>query len=34
LAEQEGSELITADARLISVLRPSFPFIVDLASLP
>jgi predicted nucleic acid-binding protein len=34
LAEQQGSELITADARLINVLRPMFPFIVDLASLP
>jgi predicted nucleic acid-binding protein len=34
LAEQEGCEFITADARLISVLRPQFPFITDLASLP
>jgi predicted nucleic acid-binding protein len=33
LAEQEGSELLTADARLAS-LKPTFPFITDLSSLP
>jgi predicted nucleic acid-binding protein len=34
LAEQEGCELLTADDRLVRVLRPTFPFITPLASLP
>ena len=34
LAEQQGCELVTADVRLVANLRPSFPFIVPLASLP
>lgn len=33
LTEQEGSELLTADARLAS-LKPTFPFITELSSLP
>jgi predicted nucleic acid-binding protein len=33
-AEQEGCELVTADIRLLSNLRTTFPFIIDLASLP
>ncbi len=33
LAEQEGSELLTADARLAS-LKTTFPFITELSSLP
>jgi predicted nucleic acid-binding protein len=34
LAEQEGCQFITADARLIANLQPQFPFIVSLASFP
>ena len=34
LAEREHCELVTADARLLNNLRPHFPFILDLASLP
>lgn len=34
LAEREGCELLTADTRLAANLRPQFPFITDLASLP
>lgn len=34
LAEQESSELITSDDKLINALRGRFPFIVSLASLP
>ena len=34
LAEREGCELVTADARLLSNLKLTFPFIIDLASLP
>jgi predicted nucleic acid-binding protein len=34
LAQQEGCELLTADDRLIRVLRPSYPFIIPLSSLP
>jgi predicted nucleic acid-binding protein len=34
LAEREGSYLITADVRLLNTLKPTFPFIIDLASLP
>ncbi len=33
LAEREGCELLTADARLAS-LKPTFPFITELGSLP
>ena len=34
LAEREGCELLTADARLINNLQPTFPFLTALASLP
>jgi predicted nucleic acid-binding protein len=34
LAEREGCELVTADARLLSNLKLTFPFIIDPASLP
>jgi predicted nucleic acid-binding protein len=34
LAEREGSELLTADDRLIRTLQPRFPFIKALDSLP
>jgi predicted nucleic acid-binding protein len=34
LAEREGCELVTDDQRLIANLKPHFPFIVPLASLP
>ena len=34
LAEREGCELVTADVRLLNTLKPTFPFIIDLASLP
>lgn len=34
LAEREGCELVTADTRLLANLKPTFPFIIDLASLP
>lgn len=34
LAEREGCEMVTADARLINNLQPSYPFIISLASLP
>ncbi len=34
LAEREGIPLVTADQRLLNNLGPSFPFLVDLASLP
>ena len=34
LAEREGCELVTADSRLLNSLQPSFPFLIDLASLP
>jgi predicted nucleic acid-binding protein len=34
LAEREGCEFLTADDRVIRVLRPSYPFITALASLP
>ena len=33
LAEREDCELLTADARLVSSLRPTFPFITPLSSL-
>jgi len=34
LAEREGSDLVTADDKLVRTLGPHFPFIVALASLP
>lgn len=34
LAEREGCDLITADDKLVRNLRPTFPFITPLASLP
>jgi predicted nucleic acid-binding protein len=34
LAEREGCGLVTADARLLNVLQPHFPFLTPLASLP
>jgi predicted nucleic acid-binding protein len=34
LAERERRELVTADSRLLANLKPTFPFIIDLASLP
>lgn len=34
LAEREGCELVTADDRLVRNLRPRFPFVASLASLP
>ena len=34
LAEREACELVTADVRLLNNLKPTFSFIIDLASLP
>lgn len=34
LAEREGCELVTDDQKLIANLKPQFPFIVPLTSLP
>jgi predicted nucleic acid-binding protein len=34
LAEREGCELVTDDQKLIANLKPHFPFIIPLASLP
>ena len=34
LAEREGCELVTDDQKLIANLKPHFPFVVPLASLP
>jgi predicted nucleic acid-binding protein len=34
LAEREGCELVTDDQKLVANLKPHFPFIVPLASLP
>ena len=34
LAEREGCPFVTADTRLINNLRASFPFLLELASLP
>lgn len=34
LAEREGGELVTADDKLIKTLHKTFPFIVDLKTLP
>ncbi len=34
LAEREGCELLTADAKLVTSLQPTFPFVTSLATLP
>ena len=34
LAERESCKLVTADHRVINNLRPHFPYVVALASLP
>ncbi len=34
LAEREGCEFVTADARLLANLKSTFPFILDMPSLP
>jgi predicted nucleic acid-binding protein len=34
LAERERCEMVTADTRLLANLKPRFPFLIDLASLP
>jgi predicted nucleic acid-binding protein len=34
LAEREGCDLLTADDRPVRTLRPTFPFLSALASLP
>jgi len=34
LAEQDGCELVTADAKLVASLRATFPFIRALSSMP
>ena len=34
LAEREGCDLLTADARLVNSLRPAYSFLTALASLP
>jgi predicted nucleic acid-binding protein len=34
LAEREQCELVTADSRLLANLKPTFPFIIELAALP
>jgi len=34
LAEREGCELVTADDKLLKNLRPTFPFILALSSMP
>ena len=34
LAEREGCEFVTDDQKLIANLKPRFPFVVPLASLP
>ena len=34
LAEREGCEMVTTDARLLNNLNPSYPFIISLASVP
>jgi predicted nucleic acid-binding protein len=34
LAEREGCELVTADARLLNSLQPTYPFITSLVSVP
>ncbi len=34
LAEREGCELLTADAKLVTNLQPTFPFVTSLATLP
>jgi predicted nucleic acid-binding protein len=34
LAERESCELLTADNRMVASLKPSFPFITELSTLP
>jgi predicted nucleic acid-binding protein len=34
LAEREGCQLVTSDARLLGVLRKDYPFIIELAAVP
>lgn len=34
LAEREGCELVTADARLLNSLQPTYPFIIPMAAVP
>jgi predicted nucleic acid-binding protein len=34
LAEREGCEMVTADARLLANIQPSYPFLISLASVP
>ena len=34
LAEREGCELVTADAKLVTALGAAYPFIIPLSSLP
>ncbi len=34
LAEREGCELVSADAKLIKAVQPSMPFVISLSSLP
>ena len=34
LAEREGCEMVTADSRLFNNLKPSYPFIISLSSVP
>lgn len=34
LAERERCELVSADTRMVATLKPIFPFVIDLASLP
>jgi predicted nucleic acid-binding protein len=34
LAEREGCELVTADDKLVNAVQPTFPFVLNLSSLP
>jgi predicted nucleic acid-binding protein len=34
LAERDSCELVTADTKMVATLKPTFPFIIDLAALP
>jgi predicted nucleic acid-binding protein len=34
LAEREGCELVTANARLLNSLQPTYPFIITMAAVP
>ena len=34
LAEREGCQLVTADAKLVAKVQPDLPFVVDLATMP